>query len=181
MNSAELYYQKRHTFLINRELQLRFVVFVIAILIGYSLFLLIFQKLSKTLVFPLMIPMVFGGLIIFIGIISIFYSHRFAGPLFAILRALKEIAEGHLLTKVHIRKEHNVAFHEIAENINKITDNFHDAIIKIEERIAQLSNETQSLRERILSSHSKSELVFQIDRMQEMEGKIKDVIKGFKV
>ena len=81
-----------------------------------------------------MIPIVFGILIIFIGVASIFYSHRFAGPLFAINRATKEMTKGDLLIKIFIRKEHNVIFHRIAENINYISSNFRESVLDMEEK-----------------------------------------------
>ena len=101
--SEKSYFERRHIFLINKEFQGRFAAFVITILIGYSFILLLFQKLAKTVSFPLMIPIVFGILIIFIGVASIFYSHRFAGPLFAINRATKEMTKGDLLIKIRPR------------------------------------------------------------------------------
>lgn len=181
MNSTELYYQKRHTFLINKELQLRFVAFVIIILIGYSSILLIFQKLAKLLLFPLMIPLVFGGLIIFIGIVSIFYSHRIAGPLFAIQRTLKEISEGELLTEVHIRKEHHSIFHQITENINKITENYRILVLKMDKRLNILLKETQSLSEKVKNGESKDKITVQVQEMLKMEKELTELLRSLRV
>lgn len=180
MNNRD-YYDRRHIYFINKEFQGRFAAFVITILIGYSAILLLFQKLARSVSFPLMIPIVFVGLIVFIGVVSIFYSHRLAGPLFAIQRGTKEIAKGDLLIKMHIRKGHNIVFHQIVENINNMTDNLRDTILKMEERVVKLSKETNGLSEKITTGKSKNELALHLNKIQELEKELGDILKTFKV
>ena len=179
--SEKSFFERRHIFLINKEFQGRFAAFVITILIGYSFILLLFQKLSKSVSFPLMIPIVFGILIIFIGVASIFYSHRFAGPLSAINRATKEMTKGDLLIKIHIRKEHNVIFHQIAENINYISSNFRESVLDMEEKLILLSKESQHLSENIAKSKSKTELASQMEKVLKIEKELEAIVRPFKV
>lgn len=178
MNNGDRY-ERRHTYLINKELQGRFAAFVITILIGYSLILLIFQKLSKSIAFPLMIPIVFGVLIVFVGVVSLFYSHRVAGPLFALQRATKEIANGDLLIRLNMRKESNIAFHQIAENVNAIRENFRETVFKMEDKLIRLSKETEDISEKIKGN--KNELVFHVNRLLEAEREMGDILKAFKI
>ncbi len=180
MNNKD-YYDRRHTYLINKELQGRFAAFVITILIGYSSIVLLFKKLSESVSFPLMIPIVFVGLIIFIGVVSIFYSHRLAGPLFAIQRGTREIAKGDLLIRLHMRKGHNIVFHQIVENINNMTDNLRDTVLKMEDKVVKLSKETKGLSEKITVGESKKELALHLNRIQELEKELGDMLKTFKV
>ncbi len=179
--SERSYFERRHTFLINKEFQGRFAAFVITILIGYSFILLLFQRLSKSVSFPLMIPIVFGILIIFIGVASIFYSHRFAGPLFAINRVTKEMTKGDLLIKLFIRKEHNIIFHQIADNLNNISNNFRESVLNMEEKLILLSKETQSLSEKIANSKSKNEFAPQMEKILKIEKELEATLKPFKV
>ncbi len=179
--SERSYFERRHIYLINKEFQGRFAAFVITILIGYSFILLVFQKMAKSVSFPLMIPIVFGILIIFIGVASIFYSHRFAGPLFAINRATKEMSKGDLLIRIFIRKEHNIIFHQIADNINNITDNFRETALKMEEKLILLSKETHGLAEKIASGKSKNELASQMEKVVKIEKELQAALKPFKV
>lgn len=180
MNNRD-FYDRRHIYLINKEFQGRFAAFVIAVLIGYSAILLLFQKLARSVSFPLMIPIVFVGLIVFVGVASMFYSHRLAGPLFAIQRGTKEIAKGDLLIKLQMRKGHNIVFHQIVENINNLTDNLHDTVMKMEDKVVKLSKETRGLSEKMIIGESKKELTLHLNKIQELEKELGDILKTFKV
>src|SRR3989337_2412480 len=67
--------------------QTRFIVFIIFILITFTLLLRVFQKLAEILQLPLFLPISLVTMFIFIGIVGTVYSHKFLGPIFRIRRA----------------------------------------------------------------------------------------------
>jgi hypothetical protein len=61
--------------------QYRFIVFLIFILVAYTLLLRVFQKLAEILQLPVFLPISLVTLLVFIGIIATLYSHKFVGPM----------------------------------------------------------------------------------------------------
>ncbi len=64
--------------------QLRFIIFLILLLISYTVLLRVFQKIAEIVQLPIFLPIALISLLIFIGIVGILYSRRrFVGPLLA--------------------------------------------------------------------------------------------------
>ena len=63
--------------------QSRFIIFLIFVLIGYTLLLQVFQKLAAILQLPLFFSISLLTLLVFIGVVGTVYSHSFVGPMAA--------------------------------------------------------------------------------------------------
>lgn len=133
---------RRRIFLINRKFQFRFSFYVSSWLIALSFVypLIIFQLFDFFLkylaadpnapdiasllatrqnLFSLLVLMQ----IVLVGVtflLSIFLSHRIAGPLFKLKRFFAEAATGKLTGPLHFRKTDH--FHDVAEDYNKMMD-----------------------------------------------------------
>src|SRR5512147_790910 len=75
-------------------MQYRFIIFLIFLLVAYSVLLRVFQKLAEIVQFPLFLPITLVTLLVFIGIVGIIYSHTFIGPINRIRKALEQLASG---------------------------------------------------------------------------------------
>ena len=69
-------------------------------------------------------------------IITLFISHRIAGPMFRFEKELKEIGEGNLTKKVFLRKKDQAE--ELADSINAMTASLHGKVIHIRNRLEQI-------------------------------------------
>lgn len=127
---------KRRTYLVNRRLQLRYAGFIlllvmgVSVVSGYTIFYTLWSMLGDKLarVYPqgmleqilrrTTFVLTINLLVVapFIVWISILYSHRIAGPLVRITRALKEIGEGNFDTNITLRKRDELK--ELAASIN---------------------------------------------------------------
>ena len=59
-------------------------------------------------------------IIFLISVLSIFWSHRIAGPLYRMRIILKDICEGKKVKEVRFRKSDE--FKELAEDLNKLVE-----------------------------------------------------------
>jgi methyl-accepting chemotaxis protein len=80
------------------------------------------------------------GLGIFL-LISLFYSHRVAGPVVKIVAALKEIAQGNL--GVHVRLRETDYLKEVASGVNELCGAWRRSLDEIEEALEPLKLHTE--------------------------------------
>ncbi len=139
---------RRKQLIIQRGMQLRFARFVILYMMlscfitGFIVFYSTFTVLSEKLVgiYPQnRLPEIFGraywaffiGLLVVMPVLfygAIIFSHRIAGPLPKIYRALQDIGTGNFEIKLYLRKHDELR--ELAEHINRMA-------VKLKEREAQ--------------------------------------------
>ena len=126
----------RKKYIIKKNLQLRLFyemalfMFFVAVIVGWTVYLGVF----KTLIFELsgekitlmnriisfrmfmwFIPAVFA-----IIIISVFLSHRIAGPIFVFQRTINDLTKSKPVDKIHLRK--NDRLNDFADDLNRIID-----------------------------------------------------------
>lgn len=82
---------------------------------------------------PLMAALLLG--IVGVLILGLFYSHRIAGPMFALKRVLQRVQNGDLGTAMHIRA----------------TDEFHDVEASFNQMVEGLNQKMNSLRKALLA------------------------------
>ncbi|MBU4375943.1 MAG: methyl-accepting chemotaxis protein [Candidatus Omnitrophica bacterium] len=131
----------RTRYFLARGFQLRYagiillVAFVTAILSGFTVFRttcdILGEKLSQvypqglfTAIFnkvavALMKNMSVLAVLIFI--FAIFISHRIAGPIYRVKSIIRDIGEGKLDKRIHLRK--NDELHDLADELNKMQEN----------------------------------------------------------
>jgi methyl-accepting chemotaxis protein len=147
---------RRSIFLINRRFQFRFAFYVCSWLIALSFVypLIIFQLFdfflrymaadpnapdvttivqTRESLLYLLIAMQFILLSVTF-LISIFMSHRIAGPLFKLKKYFSEAAQGRLGDRLFFRKSDH--FHDIADSFNTMTAGLRDVLSKNAEEIS---------------------------------------------
>lgn len=101
--------------------------------------------------------------VIIVFIVSIMYSHQFAGPAFKLEKSIQRIARGDLTFEIHLRK--NDSLKEVAAAINQMLSRFRDTLAQArtlsddiaaklatlgnDEKFAQLAKSAQSLKDQI--------------------------------
>ncbi len=174
-------YKRRHYF-IKKEFQAKFIlkfcviIFVGAIISTGLLFLLSQGTLTSSFhqsrltiksTAIAILPAVILTNLITLGLISLtaiiiilFVSHKIAGPMLRLEKDIKDIGKGDLTKKIRLRKKDQVT--ELAEEINRMTENYHKKILDIQTRVENLlelapkQNAPQELIERL--NHLKQEI-----------------------
>ena len=126
----------RKKYVVKKDLQFRILLetallmFFVAVLVGCSVYLGVFKALLFELsgekitlvnrVISLRMFMWFLPTVFAIIIISVFLSHRIAGPLFIFQRAIKEMTKGQSVRKIHLRKYDRLK--DFAEDLNGLIE-----------------------------------------------------------
>lgn len=156
----------RKKYLINREIQLKYVLLVVAMLLLYTLFLLaaVFgpqiwafsaeSRLAGKAVAAgglLQLHRTFwpaaGVVIGLFGLASIYVTHKIVGPLFSIDRTIREMAAGNLTVRAHIRKGDDLQ--EFHLNFNAMADNLERLLINLEQGSRSLTDCTAALEKEV--------------------------------
>jgi len=192
---------RRRNYFIKKDLQgkymFSFFVFVIA---GSIIFTLIFSLLSSdtlTIVYedynlkigktPIMllkeilsahwIFIVVGGLAVVI--LSMFLTHRFAGPIFRFEKSIDEITNGNLNFQIKLREKDEGK--ELANKINKMILMFSDNFKEMEKISEEIRNELNSIQEDLKDSRQNENTIHKIDSAIKLNRKLYDILHKFSV
>ena len=132
MDNNTVQYKRKHYF-IKRDLQARYaLVFVLAIGIGLNIGVVLTVTaplLHATIpIYPVIFFILAFSFIILVGVTSILFTHKIAGPVFKIEKHMKIISEEFDLTqRVHLR--HGDELKDLAEEMNYMCDKIRESII----------------------------------------------------
>lgn len=167
----------RRRYFIDKQLQTKYIVLTILLLLLYSLLFVVI------LFFPFIVRLSFdypveeqtraarmllnlhvsvwpaiGSVILILSALSVFVTHKMAGPMYRFRQVLGEVNGGNLDVSVRLRRKDD--FHDLAEDMNKVITSLrdvahtlHDAdqvmaayIIGLEEQVSnnQISDETRN-------------------------------------
>ncbi len=162
---------QRKTHLIKKEFQIKFIVkFCMIVLSGVILstaLLFFFSQDTLTSSFDhsklvirktgsAILPAVIYTNLITLGVVSIitifvtlYISHKIAGPMFRFEKEIKTIAQGDLCKKIVLRKQDQVK--EMADSLNQMVNSLHDKVFEIylEIEILQQSAKEQPVPDQI--------------------------------
>jgi len=158
----------RRIYLINREVQFKYLLLTVAMLGFYTLFLLaaIFVPQMHNFSAETSLagkaaeagailqlhrsfwPMAAAVVALF-GFLSIFVTHRIVGPLFSIDRTIRAMAAGNLTIRAHIRQGDDLQdFHN---NFNAMADNLERLLVDLEQGCRCLAECGEALEREIAS------------------------------
>jgi methyl-accepting chemotaxis protein len=133
-------FQKRRIYYIEKKFQTKYILLTIFLLLTYTFafIIIIFSPYILTLYFDfyslsekaeaaktLLIlhgrvwPGIAGVILLF-GALSIFITHKIAGPLYRLKKTISEITKGNLDVKVKLRKKDDLK--DLAEHVNMLAD-----------------------------------------------------------
>ena len=112
--------------------QSRFIIFLVFVLIAYTLLLQVFQKLAAILQLPLFFSISLITLLVFVGVVGTVYSHSFVGPISRIRRAIDQLADGDISVSLKLRDSDDPMLKELVDSIGRLTEhnrNTHSFVI----------------------------------------------------
>jgi methyl-accepting chemotaxis protein len=157
MSQDKKHYKRKHYF-VKKTFQATFILkFCLIILLGALLSTVLLFLLSQntltssfhhseltikntaTAILPSIIltNLITLGLISLAAIVVIlFISHKIAGPMFRLENDIKKIREGNLTNKIRLREKDQIT--DLADEINRMTDSYHEKILEIQTRVENL-------------------------------------------
>lgn len=192
-------FQKRRHYFIEKRFQAKYILLTILLLLTYTLFFvaIIFAPYMLTLYFDYPItqkeeaarailllhgkiwPWV-AAIILLFGVISIFITHKIAGPVFRLKKCLTEITRGNLDIKIKLRKGDDLK--DLAEHINILVEELRSSITTLKNDYDVLSDYIAELERKIenreLSEESGRQL---IKKLQNSRKNIESVLEKFKL
>lgn len=192
-------FTKRRNYFVEKKFQAKYILLTVLMLLTYTFLfvVIIFAPYMLTLYFDYPIaekadaarvilllhgtiwPWL-GGIILFFGVISIFVSHKVAGPLFRIKKALTQITNGDLSVVIKLRKWDDLK--DLADHINKLIEELRTFVNTLKNDYDLLSDYIQELEQKIekkvLTEESGREL---INKVQASRKNIEEALKRFNI
>jgi methyl-accepting chemotaxis protein len=192
-------FQKRKNYFIEKQFQTKYMLLTILMLLTYTFLfvIIIFAPYMLTLYFDYPLaektdaakailllhgtvwPWI-GGVIIFFGAISIFVSHKVAGPLFRMKKTLSQVTQGNLNVIVKLRKWDDLK--DLAEHVNILVDELRTFVTTLRvdydllsDYILQLEREIDA---KVLTEESGREI---INKVQASRKNIEAALKKFNI
>ncbi len=138
--------------------QSRFIIFLIFVLIAYTMLLQVFQKLAAILQLPLFFSISLLTLLVFVGVVGTVYSHSFVGPIARIRRTIDHLAEGDTTIALKLRDSDDPMLKDLVEAIGRLSEhnrNTHSLVIA---SAKELIADVQALEQAVRSGLDKPEL-----------------------
>jgi len=160
---------KRRTFLVKKGLQFRYIGLVLAVLVltsvvtGYTVFATCWaifgEKLANVypqgrLIYVLRsVNMALARNLLFVSpiifIIGLLSSHKIAGPLYRIEKAIDDISKGSIGLKIKLRRGDELK--DLADVVNTLTDNLRNSVDLSNESVLKVQEEIERIRNMISS------------------------------
>lgn len=189
---------RRRTYLIKTGLQLRYMGIIISTMlmvafgVGWTIYHTSWSRIANTQdltidkladIFDSVNSTLVRWIFVFvfvIAILSIFVSHKIAGPVFRLEETTRVIASGDLTCKIHLR--HGDELQDLQEAFNKMSESLCKMVAKDREVIDKLVTTGQRLRETIEKKNLDQQAVEAIN--SDLHGVIEElrlVTSGFKI
>ncbi len=189
---------KRHIYLIKTGLQLRYMAILVVCMLTVSMTVgwivyrtswgqivntedLTIDKLSN--IFEQVNSQLFWWVIAFTGIIafiSLFVSHKIAGPVYRLEESMKLLASGDLTHKVHLRQGDELG--DLKDAFNKMSESLNKMVYKDREVIERLAKTGENLQKKVdnknLTKESLEEITYELNAIIE---ELKLVTSEFKL
>jgi nitrogen fixation/metabolism regulation signal transduction histidine kinase len=158
--------------------QSRFILFLIFLLVAYTLLLRIFQKLAAIVELPVFLPIALITLLAFIGIAGTLYSHRFVGPMVRIRKTLEHVAKGDCAVTLRLRDSDDPMLKDLVQTIGHLCEQSRHTNQAILNAARDLSSELAALRESIQHGASGGALLVQLESIRRKEAALEDAVKS---
>lgn len=158
--------------------QSRFILFLIFLLVAYTLLLRIFQKLAAIVGLPVFLPVALVMLMAFIGIAGTLYSHRFVGPMVRIRKTLEQVAQGHCSVTLRLRDSDDPMLKDLVTTIGSLCEQSRHTNRSVHEAAQGLFSDLTALRESILKGAPAGTLVQQLDGIRHKQAALEKAVQS---
>ncbi len=160
--------------------QARFIVFLLTVLIIFTIILRIFQKLAEILQFPVFLPLALITLLVFIGLAGTVYSHKFVGPMARIRRAIEHLADGDVSISLRLRESDDPMLKDLVKAISLLADHSRNAHSRVQDAAQELFTDLAALREKIEQGADKAEIQKQLDIVRNRQELLDKAVRSFR-
>ena len=165
--------------LISSGSQFRFIIFLILLLISYTVLLRVFQKIAEIVQLPIFLPIALITLLVFIGIVGILYSHTFVGPLARIRRALEQLADGEENVSLRLRESDDPALKDLVKTISRLCEYSKNAHHLVQDAAQDLFAELAVLQDKLNKGADPSEIGKQSGVVRQKQEILDKAIKAY--
>lgn len=158
--------------------QSRFIIFLIFVLMAYTLLLRVFQKLAEMLQLPVFLPISLVTLLLFIGIIGTVYSHSFIGPIARIRRSIDQLAKGDIAISLRLRESDDPMLKDLVDSITRLSEHSRDAHSLIHGSATDLFKDITELQNAIEKGADKAEIRKHIDLVRERQKLLEKAVQS---
>ena len=158
--------------------QSRFILFLIFVLVFYTLLLRVFQKLAAIVELPVFLPIALVTLLAFIGLAGTLYSHRFVGPMVRIRKTLERIAAGDCAVTLRLRDADDPMLKDLVSTIGHLCERTRHSHRQIQESARELSGDLAALQENIRKGASADDLIKQAEAIQKKQAALDKVVQS---
>jgi hypothetical protein len=149
--------------------QSRFIVFLIFVLMAYTLLLRVFQKLAEILQLPVFLPISLITLLVFIGVIGTVYSHSFVGPMTRIRRTIDQMAGGNDSISLRLRESDDPMLKDLVSSISRLNEHSKNTHILIADAALNLFADIETLEDLIKQGADITDIQKQVGRLREKQ------------
>jgi len=160
--------------------QTRFIIFLIFLLVAYTLLLRVFQKLAQIVQLPVFLPLSLLSLLVFIGIVGTLYSHKFVGPMLRIQRAIEHLANGDTSICLRLRESDDPMLQELVVAIGCLCDHSRNTHTLIEDTAKDLFEDIQVLQGIIQQGADSAEIQKHLDSVRKKQELLDIAIKSYR-
>ena len=187
---------KRSRYIVKFGLQMRYMgvillaLLLVSMIVGWTIYFTIWQQISDpTLTNEQLIDVFAKGneiliwkmvvAIIFICFVSIFVSHKIAGPVYRFEQSANIIANGDFSYRIRLRKGDEL--HELAKAFNGMTESL-ESIVKENNKVLNhldkiVNNAREGFNKKSLSAEEKSKLLEELNFVQSELSRITETFK----
>ena len=158
--------------------QSRFILFLIFILVAYTLLLRIFQKIAAIVELPVFLPIALVTLLAFIGIAGTLYSHRFVGPMVRIRRTLEQVARGDCSVTLRLRDSDDPMLKDLVTTIGSLCEQSRHTNRSVHEAAQGLFRDLAALRESIVKGEPAASLAQQLDGIKHKQAALEKAVQS---
>lgn len=189
---------KRKQYFIHRKIQIKYALLTVSLLVLYTIILLmaIFgpyiialssdlpfeQKSEAAEVLLSLHKYIWPGIvfiIIIFGVLSIFITHKLAGPVLVFERMTRNIAAGDLTVRAKVRNGDDL--HDLERNLNQMADNLESLLLKMEAQHKKLSSYVTELRGGSEAREVSKETIIELRKRMDIDKEdIKKMLERYK-
>ncbi len=160
--------------------QARFIIFLVFLLVAYTLLLRVFQKLAQIVQLPVFLPLSLLSLLVFIGIVGTLYSHKFVGPMQRIQRAIEHLANGDTSICLRLRESDDPMLQELVMTIGRLCDHSRNTHTLIEDTAKDLFEDIRALQGKIQQGADSEEIQKHLEAVRKKQELLDIAIKSYR-
>jgi methyl-accepting chemotaxis protein len=156
--------------------QARFILFLIFVLVAYTLLLRVFQKLAAIVELPVFLPIALMTLLAFIGIAGTLYSHRFIGPIMRIRRTLEHVAQGDCSVTLRLRDSDDPVLKDLVDTVGQLCERSRQSNQLVQEAARDLSVALTALQDGIAEGLPAQSLQKQMESIRQRQAMLEKAV-----